>query len=135
MKYKIRPNKEGKLPKQAIADMQAEFKNYAEKWITVTIEKYKKKRSNEQNAYYWGVVVKLISDETGYTKEEIHDLLASHFIGTKKIRVGGIEKEVYKSSTELTTSDFMGFIAEVQRWAAEKLSLYLPDPNEFEKSY
>ena len=135
MKFSFIINKQGKIPKQAIADMQRWFVDNAGKKVTATLEKFKKERSKDQNAYYWAVIVKMISDETGYEKNEVHELLAAHFIGTKKIKIGGLEKEVYKSTAKLTTTDFMGYIEEIQRWSAEKLNLYIPDPNELEKEY
>ena len=42
------------------------------KEIEVIVRRKKKSRSLPQNAYYFGVVVKLISETTGFTDEEAH---------------------------------------------------------------
>jgi len=56
-----------------------EMKKYKEAWITVSDEK--PTRSNQQNSYYWGVVNKMISDETGYTAQEVHQILLCKCLG------------------------------------------------------
>ena len=43
--------------------------------VEVVVREIKKTRSSPQNRYYWGVVLKLISEKTGYTREEIHEML------------------------------------------------------------
>jgi len=48
---------------------------YAGKRIEINIEKSQKKRSSFQNRYYWGVIVAMLADHTGYTKEEMHEIL------------------------------------------------------------
>ena len=62
--------------------------------IDLTIEPHKKKRSNAQNAYFHAVIVKEISDYTGYETEEVKEMLKIMFLphdvkmGDKIIRVG-----------------------------------------------
>lgn len=129
------PNKEGKIPKVASEAIKRELLSLAGKRITISIEKYTNKRSTQQNAYYHSVCVKIISDHTGYTTDEVHELLKESFLGTKEIKIGDKASKVPNSTTKLTTTDFMVYISEIQQWAAEKLDIYLPDPNEFEKSY
>jgi hypothetical protein len=135
MKYHCPINKAGMLPKQASESIKKELLLFAGKRVTITIEKYKKIRSNEQNAYYHGVIIKIISDYTGYSKEEVHELLKKEFIGKKTVKIGDREVEIGESTTKLTTTDFMGYISEIQQWCSETIGLYLPDPNEIEKEY
>lgn len=130
MEYVLFVNKQGKLPKQAISDMQKEFISFAGKKIRVKIEKYSKKRSNSQNAYYWSCCIPPIVEKTGFTSDEIHEYLISKFIDNKKdIVVGGESEKVNKRTHDLTTTEFMGYIADIQRFAAEKLDLVIPDPD------
>jgi len=35
-----------------------------------------------------------------------------------------------KSTTELSTSEFMDFIADIQRWSAELFGVVIPDPGQ-----
>jgi hypothetical protein len=135
MIYNLVPNKEGKLPKLANEAIRRELLSLSGKRITISIEKYKKKRSNEQNAYYFGVIVKIISDHIGYTTDEVHELLKESFLGTKEIKIGDKTSKVPNSTTKLTTSDFMAYIEDIQRFAAEKLDLYIPSPNEVVREF
>src|ERR1039458_4003122 len=64
-------------------DKGDKFKQYLAsingKRVQVTVEKIKHSRTNSQNAYYWGVVVKLIAQHTGHDPEQIHELLTQKF--------------------------------------------------------
>lgn len=53
-------------------------------------------RSHSQLAYHW-VLLGLISDHSGHSKEELHDVVMRAKFGTKKIKIAGIEQEVRKS--------------------------------------
>lgn len=85
-------------------------------------------RSNRQNRYLWGVVYKLISDEVGHSPEEIHEILKDKFLPKHKIEIGNLKEEVPVSTKELTTADFNEYIETIQRFAAEQLSIVIPDP-------
>jgi len=106
------------------------------KEITITVEKKKKERSLQQNAYYWGVVIPLTQTgliETGnkFSKEETHELLKYKFLQQEKVNeeTGEIFKYLGGSS-ELTTTQFMEYILDIQQWAAEYLNIQVPSPNE-----
>ena len=87
--------------------------------------KPKKNRSGQQNRYYWGVVCKLVSDHTGYTPEESHQIMAEMFLSYEK------EGKVFtRSTTKLRTADFEIYMEQCRRWAAMELRIYLPLPNE-----
>lgn len=102
--------------------------------VSVIIKKWRTDRSDNQNRYYWGVVVQMISDETGYDKEEVHDILKFNFLTEVQslIRKDGEVVEItrIRSSAKLTTVEFKDFIERAQRWAAETLQLSIPNPNE-----
>ena len=87
-------------------------------------------RSNPQNRYYWGVCVEIISDHTGFTPEEIHEVLKHKFL-TPKERMG---QQIYPNTTQLDTREFNLYIEKIQRWASESLGLVIPDPNQNEAS-
>ena len=44
------------------------------------IKPYFKNRSNQENRYYWKIVVKTLADELGYTGDEMHDILREMFM-------------------------------------------------------
>lgn len=100
------------------------------KTVQITIEERKKRRSNPQNAYYHGVVLKMIADFCGYRGEDeiagIHEELKRKFLP----KIGNLN--ITKSTSSLNTEEFSSFIENVRRWAAEELGIYIPDPNEVE---
>jgi hypothetical protein len=94
-----------------------------------------KQRSNPQNRYYWGCVVQVISDELGYTRTEVHEMLKQKFLTSmeciKNKRTGIsylIPKE--KSTTSLDTKSWEEFMSQVREWASMALNIYIPEPNE-----
>ena len=85
-------------------------------------------RTNPQNKYYFGVVLALISSETGHTPDECHEIFKAKFIPIKQLRVGGKIYHIPGSTKELMTVEFNEYIEKIRRFAAEKLSLSIPDP-------
>lgn len=41
--------------------------------VTIVVKAKRKVRSSNANAYYWGVVISMIADETGHTPQEVHE--------------------------------------------------------------
>lgn len=111
------------------------------KEVSITIKEVKSTRSQKQNRYYWGVVVKMIHQlflDTGNdaTAEEVHDFL--------KQEVGGIHKELYApdgkvrtitgSSATQSTIDFEDYMQKCRAWAA-RWDVFIPLPNETDFTY
>lgn len=99
----------------------------------VIIRKPKTTRSKNQNAYYWGVVLKIISDHTGHSENEIHEVLKVVFLGKRielETKNGIVHKVVGKSTTEITTVQMEEYLSKVRTWASVELGLYIPEPNE-----
>ena len=61
------------------------LKQYINKDVLLTIQPLKRTRSNQQNRYYWGVIVPLIQngleDVSGElrSKQDVHDFLKFNF--------------------------------------------------------
>ena len=104
--------------------------------VTVTVNKYRayKQRSNEQNRYYWGVVVKLLSDETGHSAEEIHEVLKIKFL-LKPYNLKGKQLPGATSTADLTTAEFESYLSQVRSWASQELAVYIPAPHEVTFEY
>lgn len=104
--------------------------------VTVSIEKTKKNRSESQSRFYWGVVVSLIRErfiELGnqVSKEETHDYLKHEF--NYKELVDEKTGAIYRfpmSTANLSTSEFMDYIARIQVFSATVLDLVIPDPGQ-----
>lgn len=97
--------------------------------IYVELKKQSKCRSTVQNNYWHGIVCKILSDELGYTVEEIHEYLKLRFLSEKKfddkisfLKIG--------STASLSTVDFERLINKVRMWSSSELGCYIPKPNE-----
>lgn len=99
--------------------------------VFVTIKKITREtlRSVEQNRYYWGIVIKLLADYTGYTKEEMHEALKYKFLRYEN--VPGLPTVL--STTQLSTVEFESYLEQVRRWAAIEFGVYIPLPREVEE--
>lgn len=100
--------------------------------VMVHIERVRATRSPAQNAWYWGVIVKAISDETGYDPDEVHELLKEKFLPRTLALPdrGGVASEftIGGSTAKLNKVEFGEFCERVRRWAAESLAIDIPDP-------
>tara|TARA_A100001201_G_scaffold74484_1_gene67662 strand:+ start:170 stop:559 length:390 start_codon:yes stop_codon:yes gene_type:complete len=97
--------------------------------VIVEIKKNTVKRSGALNQYYWKVVVGILTDELGYTKEEMHEVLKSKFLYKKEL-IGDEWIRVAISTTKLTNKEFIDYIDKIKMFASQELSIYIPDPNE-----
>ena len=99
---------------------------YNDKYVVITIKKYDKKRSNNINSYYWGVVVEMCAMETGHTSDEIHE----HFKRMFLYLINNEWVEEIGSTTVLTNKEMSLYVEACRMWAAAELSINVPDPIE-----
>jgi hypothetical protein len=107
------------------------------KQIVIKIEKAKKKRSTQQNRFYFGVIIPIVQNclkDAGHimTNESTHDLIKLKFL-KEALFVNEDTGEVIeriKSTTELSTSQFMDLLAEINNFTFEYFGVTLPSPNE-----
>lgn len=137
MKYEIRSNVENGILKRNRNLLIDAIKSFEGQQVIVTIEKAKKKRSNPQNSFYWGCVIPIIQSglkEVGelMTLEQTHDLLKLRFLKETILvnEESGEYIERVKSTTELSTVEFMELIQNVQIFAVEYFGVEIPEPNE-----
>jgi len=88
-----------------------------------------KARSIPQNRYYWGVVIKMLSELTGYEPEILHEYLCGKFIGEKSRSVFDELIMIRQKSSSLTASEFNEFIEKVRFWAFDKFGSQCDIPN------
>jgi hypothetical protein len=118
------------LIKDAIATFEG-------KQVVIKIEKFKKKRSTQQNRFYYGVIIPIVQNclkEAGHimTNESTHDLIKLKFL-KETLFVNETTGEVIeriKSTTELSTSQFMDLLAEINNFTFEYFGVILPSPND-----
>lgn len=85
-------------------------------------------RSDRQNRYYFGVVVKILGDELGYTKDEMNAALCVEHLSTLDEKTGLMR---IRSTKDLNTAEFEDFTRRVREWAsALPARIFIPLPNE-----
>lgn len=97
--------------------------------MTVEIKQHKKTRTGLQNAYYFGVVLKTISEYTGNTVEELHEIFKDKFLPKMEFEGFGVKKEVPVSTTKLNTHEFADYVDNILMLVSE-YGLYIPSPGE-----
>jgi len=105
--------------------------------VVLTIDKPKKKRSNNQNAFYWGCLIPLMQlgakDTFGETwsNDKAHKHLSNLFVYHESINVNtGEITKTHKSTTELTTTDWEVYVTEIRIYLLENFDIDAPEPNE-----
>jgi hypothetical protein len=99
--------------------------------VEIIIRSYRSKRTNDQNAYYWGVVIPILSDYFGYDHEEMHEELKIMFNPIQS-KIDPMRK-IGGSTTKLSTVEFYSdeknsYIERICRWAASEYGVYIPPP-------
>ena len=113
------------------------LKEHEGKEIVITIERQRKKHSDIQRGYYFGVIVSLIREaifnEWGERMDsnEVHELLKTNCNWKEKTNknTGEIIK-VAGSIKQHTTSEQEDFHEDCRRWALEWFNIIIPLPNE-----
>jgi hypothetical protein len=123
----------GKLEIRNRAGLSQALRGMKDGEVLITIERVKATRSSQANRWYWGVIVQMLSDHTGYTPDEMHSVLKAKFI-PKRFAVangnGEIQDELVigGSTAILNTVEFSEYCEAIRMWAAESLSVVIPDP-------
>ena len=99
--------------------------------IDCTVEKHRSTRSLNQNAYYWKVIVGMLSDELGYSKDEMHEILKGKFL-SEEVKVGDEIIRYAKSTASLKTNTFEDLMTDIREWASATLNIMIAQPNEIE---
>lgn len=128
------------LPKNSREEIGQAF---AGKMCEVTIKTAGKNRSNQQNAYYWGVMVQMTLDrfvELGNnelhtadaeSREIVHQFLKARFLPPVTVAdANGEAIDLPPTTRTQSTVEMMDYFASVQQWAADFLFINIPDPGE-----
>lgn len=103
------------------------LKSLEEQEVEIIVRKRKDTRTLQQMRYYWGVVVKIIADDTGNDPDDVHEFLKEKFAPKKVI---GIKNEkVVAGCTHDPTKDnfFTDFIDKIVAWYTQEGG-YIPPP-------
>ncbi len=127
----------GKLPDHVARQIGAAIRELAGRFVQVTVGEYVPTRSQNQNRFYFGVVIPAIQEHLAQfgavlSPEEAHDWVVKKIwkhCELVQMPDGGVyEKRL--SSTKLTTKEWEDKIELTRAYWAER-GLILPFPNEF----
>ena len=111
------------------------LQRYEAKRITITISD-EKKRSTDQNRYWWGVVIRKITEwlqgnGNDVTDNDVHEFIKMKYLGEKEVKIDGKIYKRYRGTSELNTQEFADLVEKIQRDFAQR-GLIIPDPNQEE---
>jgi len=111
--------------------------HFQDKTLTITVEEWKPKRSNQQNNYYWGVIVpiwkNLLKEEWGEIRsiKDTHEFLKYNCNYTEIVKEDtGEVLKLAKSTTRNNTKDQETFHERCRQLAYEMFNVQIPLPNE-----
>ena len=101
----------------------------------IEVTRYRPRRSDRQNRYYWPVFVKsfaeLLRDQgESVTDGEAHEYLKHKFL-RKTITAGGERQDITRSTTDLTTAEFNIYLDQCAAWLTDMFGIVLPAPGEY----
>ena len=107
------------------------------KEVEIIIQQKRKKRSGQQNRYYFGVIIPVIQQGLFDTQgewlntDDVHEFLKANFNYKELVNkdTGEVIK-VPKTTTESTTIEFEEYLDIVRQFADEFLNIIIPLPNE-----
>jgi len=116
---------------RAISDRVCSGKLRSDQSYGLILYQPPKRRSTQQNAYYWGVVLEILSGAIGDTPTELHTQHKAEFLSAEYVREDGSLVYLAGSTTSLSTVEFGGFIEQVVAYHARKNpEVYIPSPGE-----
>ena len=128
----------GKFKPCNIEVFKKAFIYFEGKNIKITIEKVNRTRSLNQNDYYWGVIVAMITNEfrelgNELDSQETHEFLRYKFLKVQKELINNETGEIetinlIRSTTKISTIEFEEYCESCRRFAVETLTLNIPDP-------
>lgn len=133
----VAPVTRGRLPDNVSCRIRGTLLALDGKMARITIERQKKRRSLNQNKFYWGIVIpcviEVLEKYGNIAGEEMaHDVCKENFLpasGRKKVFMKGIPICESLTSTELNTVEWEDYITKIRAWCAEE-GVIVPLPKE-----
>jgi hypothetical protein len=101
-------------------------------WV-VEVRQMVRTRSQQQNRYLWGVCYPAILKHLpGWDADDIHDYCLGECFGWEVLEGFGKKRQrPIKRSAKLSTTEFVDYVADIQRRMAER-GIWIGDPGESE---
>lgn len=124
----------GKFIADEPALFHAAFRCHEGKRVEFQPKRFRKARSQNQNAYYWKVVVHLVKDAMGEDDDEAaHEVLKFECNSEMRTIGKGEDRREYRhplSTALLSTVEFEAYTERCRKFAAQFFGIYIPLPNE-----
>jgi len=117
--------KKGKLilnNKQQFQDQLMELEGMD---VVIKIIERNNNRTKDQNSLFWSWVA-ILSDNTGYTKEEMKELIQVKFLQRERLDADGYTETYIKGTSTLSKKEFNDLMNEVSYWSNSTLQITLP---------
>jgi hypothetical protein len=122
-------------PKSAIVNSVAVLVRQLDEsraWV-VTIEEFRRPRTNQQNAFLWGVVYPCIIEAgnlEGFTPNDVHEWFLGECFGWQTLEGLGRKKvKPVKRSSRLNKQEFSDYLEFISAKCAD-MGIVIPEPNE-----
>jgi hypothetical protein len=99
------------------------------KGFVIEWKRFKKIRSNDQNALYW-MWLTCLEQETGQEKDSLHYYFREKYLQVTYEQVFDSERKILQSTTKLDTVAMKNYLDKIQVFAATELAVTLPDPED-----
>ena len=93
--------------------------------VVIKIIERNNKRTNDQNSLFWNWI-KILSDYTGYTKEEMKEMVCYKFLKRERVDNKGYTETYLQGTSTLSKKEFNEFMNEVSMWSNTTLNITLP---------
>lgn len=141
----ISPSGEWRAPTRVREEVNKAFWREGEScYVQMSFLGIDKHRTSDQNAYYWAVVIPMVTAgfilagnelRIGSYKDYdiVHDMMKERFIPEGDMvffdKKGDRYSRKMKTTTALNTVAFNKYLKDVRDWAFDCLGVYIPDPN------
>jgi hypothetical protein len=113
------------------------YRSLPQKPFAVTVEVWKKPRTNQQNAYLWGVVYPAVIEGGGealggWTRDDLHDYFLGECFGWETLEGFGRKRlRPLKRSSTLNKQEFTDYLMFIEAKCVD-MGIVIPQPYEGE---
>ena len=101
----------------------------------IAVTRYRPRRSDRQNRYYWPCFVQPLGEflrDQGepYTDNQAHAILKQMFL-RQTVEINGERVDITRSTADLDTAEFNAYLDQCAAWLADSLGIIVPDPQDY----
>jgi hypothetical protein len=137
VEFLVRVKPDGTIPRKVSEAIRDKLRASVGKEIAIVVGEWKPPRSNKQNAYFFGVVVKrihkvFVHHGNELTQDQVKEFLKEYvgMLTDVLILPNGQKRNIVRSTTSLDVAEWEVFMERCRAWAATHLDLIIPLPNE-----